>query len=346
VDLVVEFLPFLLLLYLVDSAFFVRSGDVLFVSQWNGRFVDCHPGLRFPGLRPSAEAHLTRGLPLRVSAEGLRIPARGGGRFVPFADMRPVTAASGEVRLDGKTAFTVRPPALAAEVARILERLRTTPASRRHARLQRELRRRCDLHALDSLRGRWARSLPLLKALSWSCALAMAVVLPASLIGELRWRPSPLLALTLVAALYLATVVASFVALRRCGLGRRAALSAISPLLLFPPGVAHAPSLVARELLLPFEPHAVAARLLDRAGFARLTRVADGAEAAPDGCWDVAALVRKLVRLSAARDSRVSPRPVPSDASASAYCPSCLAEYRAGFSRCSDCDVALVPYVR
>jgi hypothetical protein len=119
------------------------------------------------------------------------------------------------------------------------------------------------------------------------------------------------------------------------------------PLVVFPPAVAHAPSIVARELFLAFEPLAVASRLLARPDLARLLGPGeDAAGVLPDGSWDVQRLVRKLVRASADRDDRRRPRPVPSDRAACSYCPSCLAEYRAGFGRCSDCDVPLVPYVR
>lgn len=348
-ELVGEFLPVLLLLYLVDSAFFVRGGQQLFVSGWHGRFAASGPGLRFPGLLPHAEAYLTSSLPLRISAEGLRMPARGGERLVPFDGMWKVKAAGGEVRVDSRTSLPVRPKALASEVAAVLERLRTTPAPRRGARLQRELRRRSDLRAIDALRARQARPLRLLRALSLASALAMAVVLPASLIPELAWRPSPSAALTLVAVLYLTTLAVSIRLLRQCDLRGRAVGRAVLPLLLFPPAVAHAPSLVTRELFLAFEPLALAARLLDRPAFARLLRGAHGgpiASAATGEPWDVENLVRKLVRTSAAREDRNRPRPRRSDASASGYCPSCLTEYRTGFSRCSDCDQPLVPYDR
>jgi hypothetical protein len=53
--------------------------------------------------------------------------------------------------------------------------------------------------------------------------------------------------------------------------------------------------------------------------------------------------VRGLVARARARGAPLPPPPR-TDASAHAFCPRCLAEYRAGFGRCSDCDVALVPF--
>jgi hypothetical protein len=118
----------------------------------------------------------------------------------------------------------------------------------------------------------------------------------------------------------------------------------VLPLLLFPPAAAHAGAIVARELYVGFEPLALARLLLPPAELDRLVRRL-GAEATGGGAgeaWNVNALVRELLQENA-------PRPAPPprrDAAAAAFCPSCLAEYRAGFSRCSDCDVPLQPYAR
>ena len=37
-------------------------------------------------------------------------------------------------------------------------------------------------------------------------------------------------------------------------------------------------------------------------------------------------------------------RPVPVDDTAAAFCPYCRDQYRAGFSRCHECDAALEPF--
>ena len=63
-DLLAEVLPFLVALYLVDSALLVRGGQLLFASGWQGRFAARGPGLRWPGLLPTAEAFVSAGLPL------------------------------------------------------------------------------------------------------------------------------------------------------------------------------------------------------------------------------------------------------------------------------------------
>jgi hypothetical protein len=91
--------------------------------------------------------------------------------------------------------------------------------------------------------------------------------------------------------------------LRRAGVRGRDRALALCPLVFFPPSAAHAPSFVWRDLYARFAPESVA----------RAIGVADGAvlEGAPH-------------------------------AGAAAWCPSCGAQYRAGFARCADCDVTLV----
>jgi len=354
VDLLAEVFPVLVALYLVDSALVVRRGQVLLLSGWHGRFGLRGAGLRWPGLLPTAEAYLAAGLPLRATPDGLLLPApRGGERLVRFEDMTPVSAVDGAVQLGPRLELAVPSRSVGPEVARVVERLRRTPRRRRLAELRRQLRRRCDLRALTFRRECQLRRLPLLKLLSAASFVSLLVVVPASLVAELRLRPSLPAAVTVALLLCLATLATAVCMLRQCGLPPRAVLSAVLPMLLFPPAAAHAASIVGRELFLGFEPLLVAKLLLPAAAFERLARDRkkrgpDPAGASPAGePWDVDALVRELV-LRTTRGSAVgrSGSSVPADITAAAFCPSCLAEYRAGFARCSDCDEALVPYGR
>ena len=342
-DLLAEVLPFLVALYFVDSALLVREGQLLFASGWQGRFAARAPGLRWPGLLPTAEAFLAAGLPLRGTADGLLVAdGRGGERLVRFDAMATVTVDGGAVRLEPRTALPVRPRAAAPEAARVVEALRRAPRERRLAELQDQLRRRCDERALADLRRRQLRHVPTLKALSVASFAALFVLVPASLVPGLAWRPSPLGAVAVALLLWAATLAVSVVMLRDCGLGRGPIVSALLPLLMFPPAAAHAGAVVARELYLGFEPLALARLLLASADLDLVARLPAAAAPAAGESWDVAALVRGQLRGGV-------PRPAPparADVTAAAYCPSCLAEYRAGFSRCSDCDAPLEPYAR
>jgi hypothetical protein len=342
VDLVGEILPVLVALYVIDAAVLVRAGQILFVSGWGGLFEARGPGLRLPGLLPVAEAVVGVSLPLRARADGVVVPGgRNRERLFAFDAMDAVSVEGGAVRLASGVALPVRPPGLAPEVARVLERLRTTPRGRRLARLRRELRRRSDPRALSSLRAREARMLPALRWLSGLVFLALFVLLPMSLTPALPRRPSPLVALLVSLVLYAATVGVSARLLLDCGVRGKRLLGSLLPLLLFPPAAAHAPSIVARDLFLGFEPAALARELLPPPARDRFERLSG--PASPPAAWDLAALVQGLVARGRVRGAPLSPPPRV-DATAHAFCPRCLAEYRAGFSRCRDCDTALVPF--
>ncbi len=184
--------------------------------------------------------------------------------------------------------------------------------------------------------GRRAKALVLMGSI-----LALFVLVPASLVPGLAWRPSPNGAIAVTLALWVATLAASVVMLRDCGLERGRIFSAVLPLALFPPAAAHAGSIVARELYLGFEPLGLARLLLAPPDLGLGLRRAS-APAGTGESWDLAALVREQLGEGPARAV-----PSPSaDLTAAAFCPSCLAEYRAGFSRCADCDAPLQPYAR
>lgn len=342
-DLVGEILPVLVALYVIDGAVLVRAGQVLFVSGWGGLFEARGPGLRLPGLLPVAEAVVGVSLPFRACADGVLVPGgRNRERLFPFDSMDAVSAEGGTVRLASGVELPVRPPGLAPEMARVLERLRTTPRGRRLARMRRELRRRSDPRALSSLRAREARMLPALRWLSGLAFLALFVLLPMSLTPALPRRPSPLVALLVSLVLYAATVGVSGRLLLDCGVRGKRLLGSLLPLFLFPPAAAHAPSIVVRDLFLGFEPTALARELLPPPARDRFER--RSGPVSPDAAaWDLEALVQGLVARGRGRGAPLSPPPRV-DATAHAFCPRCLAEYRAGFSRCRDCDTALVPF--
>lgn len=340
-DLVGEILPVLVGLYVVDSALIVRAGQVLFVSGWGGVLAALGPGLRFPGLLPAAEVVLGASLPLRACEDGVIVPGPGASaRLVPFDSMPPVVAEAGVLRLGGGVRLPVRPQGLAPELARIVERLRLTARPRRLARLRRELRRRTDARALAALRARHVRGLPLLRALGWASGALLFLALPASFLPDLPLRPTTLAVAAAALLLWLGTLAASARLLLDCGVAGRGLLAALLPLLLFPPAAVHAASLVTRELYLGFEPEALARLLLTPQALDAYRRdvqpPADDAEP-----WSVPSIVRGLLARGAAG---AVPVPRRHDATAGAFCPRCRGEYRAGFSRCSDCGVPLEPF--
>ena len=164
------------------------------------------------------------------------------------------------------------------------------------------------------------------------------------------------------AATWAAIVGVAVRALRRSGLRGTATLSAIAPALFFPPAAAHALSFLRRDAFRPFPPLAVAAVLLSAADFRRLVRrelrgLDDEALAGPpvdlpavpqDGphAGPQAARAALLELVAAAGidldDGLIGDASQSGDAAF--VCPLCESGYRAGFTTCADCDVALVRF--
>lgn len=130
---------------------------------------------------------------------------------------------------------------------------------------------------------------------------------------------------------------------------RRDVASRLLSLVLFPPAVAHAPALVAREAFLGFEPLAVAALLLDPQEFRRLEQrrrrdQADVHASGGNGSLPETMVLELVAREAGHAGVPALARPVPVDETAAAFCPYCRDQYRAGFNRCHECDAALEPF--
>jgi hypothetical protein len=353
VGLVGELLPLLVAAYLLDCLVRVRAGQALFTSVWRRPFRLEGPGWRWAGLLPTSESLLVPSLGLRANERGVLVSADGdaqrGGRrrLVAYEDIERVAVDDGHVRLGPGLALKATHPAAATELAALIEELRLTPRPRRLACIRRALRRRCDLGALRRRRLEQADDVRMLKVLSGAAFVVLFVVLPASVLPELERRPSLLLAGVLFALCYLAVLSVSVRLLRRSGAKGWTLGSRVLPLVLFPPAAAHAPALVGRETSLGFEPLAAAALLLDPQEFRRLEqqrrRELAAGEAQEDGEESVVeAMTLDLVAREAGRAGVPELEdPSPADSSAAAFCPLCRGQYRAGFARCSDCDVPL-----
>ncbi|MCG6921887.1 MAG: hypothetical protein LJF15_12500 [Acidobacteria bacterium] len=350
--LVGELLPFFVAAYLLDCLVRVRPGQALFTSLWGRHFRLEGPGWRWVGFLPASESVLVPSLGFRANETGVLLSPSGDGRrrLVAYEDIERVAVEDGHVCLGPGLELKATHPSAAMELAALVEQLRLTARPRRLALIRRALRRRCDLAALRRRRLEQAKDLRMLKVLSGAAFVAFFVVLPASVLPDLAWRPSLLQAGVLFLLAYLAVLSVSVRLLRRVGVRGWALGSRMLPLALFPPAAVHAPALVARETSFGFEPLAAAALLLDPQEFRRLEQRLRREQAAGDGPESggesvVEAMTLDLVAREAARAGVPELEdPSPGDASAAAFCPECGGQYRTGFARCSDCDVPLEPF--
>jgi hypothetical protein len=349
--LIVELLPFVLAAFLLDCLVRVRREQALFSSTSGRSFRLEGPGWRGAGFLPTSESYLVASLGLRATESGVLIPPEHGGaeRLVPYERMERIAVEGDRVRLRPGVELRAPHPSVTTELAALVEQLRVEPDRRRLALVRRALGRRCDLGALRRRRLELAPDLRTLKVLSGVAFVLLFGALPASFVPELAWRPPPLVAGGLFGVSYLAVLYASVRLLRRCGVEGRGLASRVLPLVLFPPSVAHAPALVAREAFLGFEPLAVAALLLDPQDFRRLEQRLRRDQTAVHATGGNGSLPETMALELVAREAGHAglpalARPTPVDGTAVAFCPYCRDQYRAGFSRCHDCDVALEPF--
>jgi hypothetical protein len=362
VALIEDVLPWLVVFFVLDAVVQLRRGQVVFARTGLERFQLLHSGLHLAGALPFGAALTAYELPFVPTREGLwkfdpdaraapPIVLAEAVSFLPWDSLQDVRGEGTAVKGAGRVLFRARSPRAARALAAELARLRGAAKGAWEAELARGLEARCDVAAV---RARWTRvRLPAQLAAAFGTleALVLFGALPAlALLGAEAERWERVFALLL--ASHLGAVMAAAWALARSGASASDITSALGTLFFFPPYAARAGVHALRDALSDFEPLAVAAVLLPRAGFLRcarreLVRTGESRDAtrhlglAP--YWD--ARRRALERLLAAagtstREVLAPPEPLPDVA---AWCPLCLTEYRAGFAKCADCGVALAP---
>src|SRR4029453_3158924 len=135
----------------------------------------------------------------------------------------------------------------------------------------------------------------------------------------------------------------SFMALKRLGYSRAAAVNVLVPLVFFPPSAAHAPFAIFRDLYARFDALAVAGAFLSAEDFRALARLEvhrmrreaeRGGEVAEWAALREKAWARVFEELKTSVREVLRP-PAKRDGDAASYCPLCGGEYRAGFAVCT-----------
>jgi hypothetical protein len=361
IALVAELLPYLFLFYLLDGLVVVRRHQWLLAADRPRRFRRLGPGLHLAGALPTSTVFLVEEPPAVLTAGGVQVPRRdrlplereGEPAVTPFEALGPLAVDGRRILAGGAVLVEAATAAGARRWRSLASELRDLEPGARASRLAALASEANDLEAVRGLHRRLAPHLPRLRVLSAILFLAGFVLPPIGLgLEDGDGRPAVVYAaLAAGGALWAAILALGLRALRGCGVTGRAALSAASPMLLFPPAAIHACSFLFRDLFSGFDPLAVAAALLPSARFRGVARRAlQGLAAARDGAADVSERRRWELELGAAetvvRGAGTSPAevlaaPARRDPSAGGYCPRCEVEYRPGFTSCSDCRVEL-----
>lgn len=357
--LLADLLPWVVAFFVLDGLVSLRRGHLLFV-RGGGRRRALGPGLHAAGASPFEEAVAAHDLPFLVTERELLFPEPA--RRVELAvvcdeDLVALpAAAAAQVARDGRTLRIAGRPVLVAPSPALAEELRAevaaVAAAPEGARVEAFRRREAARLGIDAARARRLRGRPFRAALR-AAAAALAVVL-LGLGAAAAYAPAraPLPAAAVLAAAGALVVLEVALALA-LGLASGARGGSVGPALrlLYPVAALHPLAHVTRPLLAGLHPFAVAALLLDRAELVALAGRAlrqagiSRARTRPElgAFWDAreAAIAAALAAVGATREEAVALPPLAPDAAAA--CPLCGTQYRAGFERCQDCDVALAP---
>ncbi len=298
--------------------------------------------------------------PVGISPDGWGL-ADGDGGWGPdegalsrlgWSEAAAASASGSRVRLRGVPAIDAGSPRSARMLADLLHELAGADPGGRETVIRAAIARRFDSREARRRLRRLSRSRRGTTALSWALAVNLFLTVPvlAPLLGPpMNWMIGIAVHLVLTGL----AVRAFLRTTRRLGdLAPQDRAGTVATLVLFPPATARFLEAITPEALAGLDPLAAAAALLDREAFAReaRARLAEVHESLHDGevmRWFRKAMreqVEALLRREALPPGSVLGAPA-RQPGAGAYCPRCLAQYRRGVARCSDCPgVALVGF--
>lgn len=351
--LLAELWPWLAGFYVLDAIAQTWRGHLLLAGA--GRLRARGPGLHVVGLNPAdvvVAAHDLPFLPSERAAWFFPPRRRTDPPVVEPADLEPVpwaelTAATRHGRRveAGGRLLVLAPTAEWAERIRDeLAELAAAPEGRRLDAFEARAREAGDVAAA---RARWARlrrwvvALQL-TAVALAAATAAAAALPSSPRVPLAW---------VVAGLWVAEGVLAAGLLRAGAASWGRSLRGAAALWLWPVAALHPLVHVGKGAWERFAALTLCAAILDRAAFLALAgrelRRAELSRArTPElaRAWDVRerGIEALVAAVGATRAAVLAPPAV--EAGAAAFCPLCASQYRAGFARCAECGVELLPF--
>ncbi len=362
-----ELLAVFALFYLWEGLLFGIPGALLFASARNGFRARQSDGPALLPLRPGRIAVLAAPLPFRIGDAGVasdvvlrRFGTRNLGeaasRAVGFDALKDVVARRSMLRVGGRP-FARAASAEHAEAgaARLAALGLATPADRIDAFVATD-REAADVAAFQARVDGARRALRWLGTVCDAYIAALFVALPIA-IATLDETTALLASLPVLATLHGVALGLAWRAHRALRPDARAdRFETLLAATLFPPHLLRLPQRIFLAAMGAPAPVVAATALL--AGDARLAflrrevaaRTRDVQRSDADDALghslceralaDVLAIAAQ-VGIAEAELRRPPPRAEPHSA---AYCPGCLAEYRAGFDTCADCSVALVAY--
>lgn len=361
--------PYVIVLYLLDCLTYVRRGKLLFTAEFGERFTVRRGGFSLIGLLPTSKVIACQIDSLLLTTRGCYslnrallshengVYEEANLNFVEYEDISSISAHGPTVLVGGNTVFTAVSSARADRMADVLRKLQRTRHSKRSEIIKDCLMRSMDTESISTTSlDDWSFSL--VKQLGWILLVCVFLLWPLILLLD-KSELAASVGLTvnvnygvwayLTFLTYAGIMIASVLAARKLApLNSRQLGPLVLPRLLLPVAAIHMLRELTKDMYSGLDYLAVAALLLPPSAFRSLARVelkrvmrASAAAVAPDlkEFWELRErAVSALLERKALNQAELVRTLVQRDPSAASYCPGCLAQYRPGFSVCSDCE--------
>jgi len=363
----VQLLAVFALLYLWEGLLFGIPGAVLMTAAPSGfRARRCDGSALLP-LRPGRIAVLAAPLPFRVGSAGVvsdvvlrrfgtRNPGEAVSRTLGFEELTGVAAKRSMLRVGGRMFARAASAEHADAGAARLAALGRTAAAERIDAIGGWERAVCDVATLRTRIEAARRAVRWLGTACDAYIAALFLVLPIA-IATLDETTALLAALPVLATLHgvaLGLAWRAHQTLRPEARGDR--FETLLAAALFPPHLLRLPQRIFLASVGAPRPAVAAAALLTgdaRIGFLRRAVAASEFAAQRGDANDAvahalregeSAVLLAIAAQAGIEEADLRRPPARGDRHSAAYCPACLAEYRAGFDTCADCRVRLIAY--
>ena len=361
-------LPYLAVLYVLDSLTFVGSHQLIFVSHFGRSFGIRKPGLCLTSLSPLGQTIAVSTTQACLSSSGIYLVSknhlhqdsprryeREAFRFIPYANVARLELTGSNVQLNDTTEVQTPSVFSARLLIERIQRLKDASYAERQQLIASFMHEETDAKKVILARRAFMNPLFYMKLFCSLLFVNLFVILPVALYTSIS-------AFINITALFIVILVlyAGIVTFSAHLVGKMypkeptVKWQIVLTIILSPVAAMHVVSYLTRHLFASFDPLALGSVLLPPNAFRSWMReelVLIGKACEQDDgfgwaeFWQLKkeALHQLIIWTGNNWRDFLAP-PVKQDLSAASYCPLCQAEYRTGFSECSDCGIELEHY--
>ncbi len=356
--------PYIVLLYLIDSIIYIRKNHFLFISRFRKYFKLKQSGLYLVGILPIDKAVVCQNLPVYFTTLGIYLPRdqaypqnkivdRESLDFISYKDISNTRVEGKNVRINKKKVIKTASSNLAKKFITLVKDLKILDVKDRCDKIQVFLEDTINLRDIQNITSIYRKYGFYLQILCSIFFICMFIILPLTLYTNLYLYINIYSLLFYMASIYLAILTVVYFLLRNLHTLKKQKLYTIISIILSPITAVHVLSDITKESYLTYDYLAVASELLPESEFKYLIscefeHISILKYSSRGDLREYLLLKEKCLRDLLARlgitMEQLPSSPEKRDWSAESYCPVCRAEYRAGFTECSDCGTGLKGY--